>query len=169
MPGQPGQVQALAFSGDGRFIAWGMNDGHVQLWDAIGRKPRADFRIHSHQVWCLAFSTDGRMAASADHFATLVVWDVATGQPLVDQGHCKGGPPAAVAFSPDGRVVALASATGIHLWDIESRKKLTDLRGQPSRANGLAFSPNGRFLAAAGSDGTVTIWTTTAVATPDRR
>jgi WD40 repeat protein len=136
-----------------------MNDGSIQLHGATGKYEVAHFRIHKHQVWCVALSADGRKAGSADHFATMVVWDRATGRTLLEQAHCKGGPPAAMAFSPASRVAALAAATGIHLWDLESGRKLADLPGQPRGVQALAFSPNGQFLAAAGSDGSITMWT----------
>ncbi len=156
-------VGCVAFSRNGRRVAWGRDDGSVTLWDAAASVETGRLRIHSHQVWCMAFSADGGVVASADHFATLLVWDSASGRALLEQAHCKGGPPAALAFSPDGRIVALAAATGIHLWELDSRRKLADLRGQPREVRAVAFSPNGQFLAAAGSDGSVTVWAASAV------
>jgi RNA polymerase sigma factor (sigma-70 family) len=155
-------VNCVAFSRDGRTVAWGMDDGRVRLWDAAGQKDLGEHRVHTHVVWCVAFSADGRTVASADHFAWLTVWDRETGRKQFEQGHCGTGPPHALAFSPDGRVVALTGGGtpgAIFLYDLETGKRLPDLRVPQASAHALAFSPCGRFLAAAGSNGTVRVWT----------
>jgi hypothetical protein len=64
-----------------------------------------------------------------------------------------------VAFSPDGRTLALASADGaVKLWDVVSRQELKTLEGHKNSVSSVAFSPNGRTLASASEDWTVKLW-----------
>jgi WD40 repeat protein len=155
-------VNCVAISSSGQTVAWGMQDGSVKLWDSASEKELAQFRSHSHTVWRIAFSADGRTVASADHFATLKVWDPATGNAKLEQPHCGVGPPHSLAFSADGRVIALTGGGtpgAIFMYDLETKKKLPDLNVRKGTVHALAFSPCGRFLAATGSEGTVTVWT----------
>jgi RNA polymerase sigma factor (sigma-70 family) len=155
-------VNCVAISANGQTVAWGMQDGSVKLWDTDDGKELGQFRSHSHTVWRIAFSADGRTVASADHFATLRVWDLATGQAKMEQPHCGVGPPHALAFSADGRVIALTGGGTpgvIFMYDLETNKKLPELRLKKGTVHALGFSPCGRFLAATGSEGTVTVWT----------
>jgi WD40 repeat protein len=67
-----------------------------------------------------------------------------------------------VAFSPDGRTLASASADHtIQLWNLRSHTPL----GQPlnehtATVSSVAFSPDGRTLASAGADHTIRLWDT---------
>lgn len=64
-----------------------------------------------------------------------------------------------VAFSPDGRIVASASAdTRIKLWDTASGALLRTLTGHRDRVEVVAFSPDGRFLASVAQDRTIRTW-----------
>jgi sugar lactone lactonase YvrE len=74
-------------------------------------------------------------------------------------------PVVAVAFSPDGAMLATGSSdwigwTGqVRLWSVSSGRELRRLSpGWISGVSGLAFSPNGARLAAGGTDGVVRVW-----------
>ena len=52
-----------------------------------------------------------------------------------------------ISFSPDGTQIAVASATGIWIYDARNGTELTLLTDHVTRSDRLAFSPNGKSLA----------------------
>jgi WD40 repeat protein len=69
--------------------------------------------------------------------------------------------PGAIAYSPDGKKLALGGSDNIIvLWDLVQRKKVATLRNVPTfgvSVDSVAFSPDGKFLASA-SDTGVYLW-----------
>jgi WD40 repeat protein/transcriptional regulator with XRE-family HTH domain len=69
------------------------------------------------------------------------------------------GPVYGAAFSPDGGLLATASADRtVRLWDVVQRRQVGTLAGHTDTVVGVAFSPSGNLLATVGTDHTVRLW-----------
>ena len=75
---------------------------------------------------------------------------------LVHQEHVHHDHGRALAYSPDGKLVATA-AERVVLWDVASMTKLVPLEYE-SVVWSVAFSPDGRWLVSTHGDGSILIW-----------
>ena len=63
-----------------------------------------------------------------------------------------------ISFSPDGKMIASASAdTTIKLWRLDNTLPKT-LEGHNGIVNSVSFSPNGKLIASASDDNTIKLW-----------
>jgi WD40 repeat protein len=77
LTGLADSVWALAFSPDGRTLAWGGgNDPAVRLVELATGQERHAFFGHRGRVVCLTFAADGRTLISAGADTTALVWDL---------------------------------------------------------------------------------------------
>jgi WD40 repeat protein len=114
-----GRVNGLAFSPDGATLATAGDDGRVILWDVEKRKNLGSLRVRAPAT-SVAFSADGRTLAVGTEAVggdgNIFLWDLATREQL---GEPYEGLDSmwAVAFSPDGTMVAGGNADGsVYLW-----------------------------------------------------
>jgi WD40 repeat protein len=154
---------AMAFNPEGTVLASGHRDGTVRLVDIRRRRLREKLADGKQPVNTVAFSpTDVRLLAAAGGDGTVKLWDVQARR-LVDRLPSGTGKPAlGMAFSPDGRTLAVSSFRDgdgvINLWDVQQRRLVREVVSPATNGlAGVAFRAAGRVLAAAGGE-TVVLW-----------
>ncbi|HQU43172.1 MAG TPA: WD40 repeat domain-containing protein, partial [Pirellulales bacterium] len=173
-----GSVTAVGFTPDGKHLVacFGALNYHstlrfscpLKVWDvATGRLIQ---RLAGHQglVVSMDFSPDGSLLASGSQDGTAIVWSTATWEAVrsvtcPDHESAVGFPItneiSSLAFSPDGKTLAMASSGGtVVLCDVATGQPRATLKGHASKVGAAAFSPDGRTLATGSEDHTFRLW-----------
>jgi WD40 repeat protein len=155
-----GVAAAAAFSPDGRLLAVGGEGGQVTIWNARTLAPAGELTGLSRDVQAVAFSPDEELIAAGEVVAdgpTLAVWSVGR-RDLIVRVAIPGT--AALAFSPDGRLIALTALDGpTEIRDARSGRVVERLPTE-GLSRSVAFSPDGSLLAVGQFDGDGQLYST---------
>jgi WD40 repeat protein len=134
--GHRGAVASIAVHGAGSVLAsGGRSDGVVRLWDAATAEPERALTHSGGAVSAVALSHDGAALASATA-SSVRVWRTSDGELLVELA--SDPPAAALAFSADGRALAIGDAAG--------GVRLVDAASGAPRGGRIAFGEPLRWL-----------------------
>ncbi|HEY1377145.1 MAG TPA: protein kinase [Gemmataceae bacterium] len=167
----PAVVQSLAFSPDGRRLAGGGMDGTVWMWAPATGRETARLDGHHVPVFSVAFSPDGARLATTGYTnhqnGELFLWDVAAGTRTATVRDYNLSQ--VVAYSPDGRQLALGCQAGTVLLETDTGRLIRTLPRlgvtggiapvpdwMRATDMGVAYSRDGRYLARAGA--TLSLW-----------
>jgi WD40 repeat protein len=159
----------VAIRPDGRELAIAAFDNTVILRDQTNGRTRTIPGATGVNTF-IAFSPDsGRLAVGGGDNRIVTVWDVTDPEgngKVVWALPGRGDTLPVVAFSPNGRLLAVASVDQtVWICDAASGQVLRSLRGHRAMLGSVAFSPDSRQLATAGNDAIVKVWDVTDLAT----
>jgi WD40 repeat protein len=154
-------LSELRFSPDGRRIAsWSAHYWEGMVFD-LGfldfamRDVSAPKKPLSMRATATALAPDwSREAFATDD--TITIWDTVSPSPLITIPNVRGV--TALAFSPDGRRIASASADGsARIWDASTGSELARMR-QQGTVCGVVYTRDGKYVVSWATDGTARLW-----------
>jgi WD40 repeat protein len=148
----PDLVRAVAYSPDGKLILTGCANHQGFLWDRVTGQSIGEPLEEFSEVQSVGFSRDGETLWTSSYFGTRL-WSL-TPPRILRHGEWV----AAVAFSPDGRLILTGSAvilsrTGkVRLWDAGTGAPMGEPLPSKYMVMSVAFSPDGsRFATGSGN------------------
>ncbi|MEU7874651.1 hypothetical protein [Dactylosporangium sp. NPDC049140] len=155
----------IAFSADGRLVATSSGASTVRLWD-IGdpADPVCLSTVDAGNF--VAVSADGRFIAALGKHVQL--WDVRErDRPALAARFAEDGGAQDVAFSPDGRLLAMGYHDTVIFYDITDPYRPVQRTAFPAHPvavprqsfMNLTFSPDGRTLATSSHSAPLALWT----------
>src|SRR5216683_942415 len=162
--GHSNWVDTANWSPNGQRIVSASFDQTLHVWDAFTGQHELKQHDYAYAtggegaVW----SPDGTSIASNRTDRTVRVWDVATQKQKLS---VSGSAP--IAWSPNGRYLAIASGSGpVYVLNASIGGIIVTYRGHMNTGlggsllgiNTIAWSPDGAYLATGGNDGTVQVW-----------
>jgi WD40 repeat protein len=161
---QPKFINSIAFSPNGKALAWASRDGvgllllppkEDALWIDHGWAESVAFSPDSKRL-AVAGGSHGRERENQEKGVHIL--DAKSGERTQHIGE-QVEQIRVAAYSPDGKAVVGGSRDGIvRLWDAASGKLLQEFRGHRGPIWCVAFSPDGRTVASGSEDTTVLIW-----------
>jgi WD40 repeat protein len=157
---------APQFSPDGKLLAVDYGCGVAAVYNARSLSQVATLGDGPPASGCtsfVTFSPNGKLLAYGNGYS-VGLWDTVTETNLPEPETDVSSPDSiaqleSVAFSPDGRILAIGDRSHqVVLWNISTRKILARLRGHTGWVSALAFSPDGKTLYSGGVDQTVKLW-----------
>lgn len=143
-------VRSLAFSSDGRTLAVGRDDKHVELLDAATGKSLRVFDPIDGAVTAVAFSPDGNQLAAGSTDGRVTLWDIGTTQ-VLQKWNQPGARVSTLDFHRDGKLLAAGSDDGnAWLFSPEDGALLGQIPGDSGDVLLVAFTENS--LLVVGSD-----------------
>jgi WD40 repeat protein len=163
IPGIPMVVTAMAFSHDGRTLAFGGVGGDLYVADINRRTTPRSFPNSQNIFNAAEFLPDGRLLTACGERLnrqanSLRIWNVETGTETRTFA-TQSDRIAAINVSRDGKYVLTGGHdTSVRLYGIADGVELQRFRGHTDRVLGVALSDDMAYAAGCGADRTVRIW-----------
>jgi len=143
-------------------------DKVVKVWELTKCKLRTNHTGHTGYINTVTVSPDGSLCASGGKDGIVMLWDLNEGKHLysLEAGDIVN----ALVFSPNRYWLCAATASGIKIWDLESKSIVDELRpeffdkGKRSadpQCVSLAWSADGTTLFSGYTDDLIRVWQVT--------
>ena len=160
--------ERVSVSSDGSLVAAGGRLGAVKtgnddpsysvyVWPLQGKELKYVLKGHEDSITAVKFSPIAPVLASGSQDGTLKIWNTENGTEIRS---VKLGSVDALAYSPDGKTLAVSDGAQIHLFNTTTWESagtlVVHLEQQPVTA--FTFSPDGKSLAVGGWSKKLSLW-----------
>ena len=159
---QPGKVNALSFSRDGKrvLVASGLTGayGRAAIYYAETGELQREMVGHRDTLYAARFSPDETIVATAGYDRDIILWDVETAKPIRTlSGH--NGAIFDLAFSPDGKTLVSGCADETaKVWQVATGERLDTLSQPEGEVFVVKVTDDGRYILAGSSDNRLRVW-----------
>jgi WD40 repeat protein len=164
-PQAPLGVDFVAFSPDGRTLAFLNGAGDLETWDVGSDKQDSAFENPGHDSGfnAAASAPDSQLIAVADNLGAVYLWNPDTQILAATLTHPYVRSATALAWDPRGGLLAVSDEAGdVYVWDTGGKTLLTGVTvPDGGQVTSLAYTPDGAMFAAGTTNGDVYLYDTT--------
>ncbi len=150
-----GGVNALAFSGDGKFLASGAEDKSIYIWDFQTGEVAFSITDNYYPVQYLQFGEGNEILVSSGPDVKIVDFNGNL------KGAFKGYTTHIWCFDyhhQSQKLIAGSYSKRVNVWDFKSGNIIASLEGHDKSVLAVCFSPDGRYAVTGSLDRTVRAW-----------
>jgi energy-coupling factor transporter ATP-binding protein EcfA2 len=158
LPGTANAIEQMAFSSSGT-LAIASGD-EIQLWNVTNpaHPTRSGPPLSGPSyIVAMAFNPPGNILATASLDGATQLFNVTNATLIAQFNSSTASTDSDVAFSPDGKTLAVGSGHTIELWSVVTDNIVREVTSS-TNINAVAFSPDGSILAVGSGNGAVQLW-----------
>jgi WD40 repeat protein len=156
MNGHNGKIKSLIFSFDGKYLYSASLDGKVLKWDMAART--STNVGGSMQITSIDVAANGNYLAGITADGKVLVWNPENSSDNF-RIETTGKNIKVIKFNPESNILATGDVNGnVELWDINLRKKISEVKAHNAQINDIQFNPTLRQMATASNDKTLKIF-----------
>lgn len=157
LTGHKGEIKSLIFSFDGKYLYSAAVDGKVLKWD-IAARTSVNVSTGMMEIVSLDISSKGNYLAGLSTDGKVIVWNKDNNAEKF-RLETAGKNIKVIRFSPENNLLAIGYGDGnVELWDIDLRKKISEVNAHNSMINNIQFNANLKQMATSGMDKKIKIF-----------
>ncbi|PRP82572.1 periodic tryptophan protein [Planoprotostelium fungivorum] len=154
------EMSCVSYSGNGRFIATGGQDGKIKLWNTSTGFCFVTFTEHKGAITALTFSKNGNSIYSASTDGTVRAYDVGRYRNFRTFTGVDPVQFSSVAVDSSGEVVCAGGMDtfDVYVWSVQTGKLLDIMTGHEGPVSCVSFNPITGQLVSGSWDKTIKVW-----------
>lgn len=136
----------IAFSPDGKTIAYPTMDGEVKIFDLEVGKELKTLKASEKMAVCVAYSRDGKFLACGCKDGFFKIWNTSDyNEKWNIEAHSKVI--LSIQFSPDNQWLLTGSRDNrVKIWDVVTGKEIKETEKANSNIKSIVFTPDGKQI-----------------------
>jgi WD40 repeat protein/serine/threonine protein kinase len=146
LPSRGSPVEMMVMSPDGHYLASIEDSKNVCLWDVDQLRPRGNINVEPETASSLAFSANEERIAIGTA-EDVRICETVTARPTLRIKQKNELGELRLAFSPDGRRIALANCLRVLVWDAQTGQQVLSIPAAPECVCSVVFDSSSQMLA----------------------